>query len=262
MGREARMIQVPPSQVTPQLRELFGPNVPASLRCFSVLDSHSEGQVWVDTLPSPSWGIVREAAFGSLYFGGAPDAAIISDMIASLKNQGDVLIGLWPEDDLLQMLPPNPEYVGSVLEFGNHLFGDSLSNLLGPIPVGCQLRRLDRGLFQHSMMANYFTGVYGSIEKTLKRGMGLCLVRGEEILSEGSAGPSANGIIEIGVETSEQRQRCGYAALVCAHLIKECEEQGFVTYWNCDTQNAASIALARKLGYPTEKEYKLTAWFR
>jgi RimJ/RimL family protein N-acetyltransferase len=262
MDREAPMIQVPPSQVTPQLRELFDPDTPASLRCFAVLDGQSAGQVWFDTLPSPNLGIVCEAAFGSLYFGGTSDAATINDMIASLKNQGDVLIGLWPEDDLWRMLPPNPDYVGSVLEFNSRIADEYLSVLSETLPEGCQLRHLNSDLFKHSMMANYFTSVFGSVEKALERGIGLCLMRDEEILSEGSAGPSANGLIEIGVETKEQHQRRGYATLVCAHLIKECEGLGFSTYWNCDTQNPASIALARKLGYQPEKKYKLLAWLR
>ena len=71
------MIQVSLSQVIPQIRELFDPGAHASLRCFAVLDGRSVGQVWVDTLSSSNSGIVREAAFGSLYFGGALDVATI-----------------------------------------------------------------------------------------------------------------------------------------------------------------------------------------
>jgi RimJ/RimL family protein N-acetyltransferase len=50
--------------------------------------------------------------------------------------------------------------------------------------------------------------------------------------------------------------------MVCAQLIQECEEQGLRTYWNCDAQNPASAALARKLGYRHQKEYMLVAWLR
>jgi len=256
------MIQVSPSQVTPQIRELFNPDIPASLRCFAVLDGQSVGQVWVDTLSSPNSGIVREATFGSLYFGGALDAATVNDMISSFKDQGDVLIGLRPDDDLWERLPSNPDYVGSVIEFSHRIADESISLLSECLPEGRQLRRLDSDLFTHSMMANYFTGVFGSVKKALERGIGLCLIRGREILSEGSAGPSANGLVEIGVETKKQHQRHGYATLVCTHLIKECEELGFSTYWNCDARNQASIALARKLGYQPGKEYKLVAWLK
>jgi RimJ/RimL family protein N-acetyltransferase len=54
----------------------------------------------------------------------------------------------------------------------------------------------------------------------------------------------------------------GYATITCAHLIQEMEQQGYLTYWNCAKDNQASIALARKLGYQTEKVYRLLAWFR
>jgi len=112
------------------------------------------------------------------------------------------------------------------------------------------------------MMVEYLTNVYGNVEKALEQGIGLCLMRGEEILSEGFAGPYANGLIEIGVETRQQHRQHGYATWVCAHLIKECERLGFSTYWNCDARNAASIALACRLGYRAGKPYKLVAWLK
>jgi RimJ/RimL family protein N-acetyltransferase len=254
------MIQVLPSEVTPQIRGLFDPDAPASLRCLAVLDGQSVGDVWVDALPSPRFGIVREAAFSSLYFGGTPDAASINDVVSDLKHRGDVLIGLWPDDSLWERLPGNPDYVGSVLEFSHRFADESVPPLPKPFPEGCQLRRLDGDLFRGSMMADYFIRVYGSAKKALQEGIGLCLLRGQEIMSEGSAGPSANGLIEIGVETKKAHQHHGYATWVCSCLIRECEELGLGTYWNCDAQNPASIALARKLGYRSEKHYKLVAW--
>ena len=50
--------------------------------------------------------------------------------------------------------------------------------------------------------------------------------------------------------------------VTCAHLIRDCEARGYQTYWNCARQNLASAAVARKLGYRTEKEYRLLAWFK
>jgi GNAT superfamily N-acetyltransferase len=262
MGRQDTMIRVCSSRVTQQIKELFDPDVPASLRCFTVLDGQSAGQIWVDTLACPNSGIVREGAFGSLYFGGKPDAAIINDLISTCRKGGDVLAGLWPDDDLWQKLPPDPDYVGTVFEFrGRTAVGPSELSQKHALK-GCRLRTLDSGLVKHSMMADYLTDVYGNVEKALDRGFGFCLTRREEILSESFAGPFANGVIEIGVETSQQHRQRGYATQVCAHLIRECERLGFSTYWNCDARNAASIALARKLGYNTGKSYKLAAWLK
>jgi GNAT superfamily N-acetyltransferase len=256
------MIRLSRSQVTPQIRDLFDPHAPASLRCYAVLDGQSVGQIWVDALPSPGSGIVREAFFGSLYFGGEPEAATLEDMIFSLKNQGDVLVGLWPDDHLWQRLPSSHNYAGSVLEFIHRIAHKRISLESEPLPEGCRLRHLDGHLFKRSMMAGYLTGVFGSVEKALKWGLGLCLMRDEEILSEASAGPSANGFIEIGVETKKQHRHHGCATRLSAHLIQQCEELGFRTYWNCDERNQASIALAHKLGYRSKKQYRLVAWLR
>jgi hypothetical protein len=43
-------------------------------------------------------------------------------------------------------------------------------------------------------------------------------------------------------------------------MIRDCEQLGWETYWNCSATNLPSMRLARKLGYRTEKPYHLIAW--
>jgi len=43
-------------------------------------------------------------------------------------------------------------------------------------------------------------------------------------------------------------------------MISEMERMGYCTYWNCAKANQASIALTRRLGFRTEKEYRLMEW--
>jgi RimJ/RimL family protein N-acetyltransferase len=45
-------------------------------------------------------------------------------------------------------------------------------------------------------------------------------------------------------------------------FIRACEGLGYRTYWICARQNRASAAVARKLGFRTEREYRLWAWFK
>ncbi|MCA0455259.1 MAG: GNAT family N-acetyltransferase [Chloroflexi bacterium] len=52
----------------------------------------------------------------------------------------------------------------------------------------------------------------------------------------------------------------GYATLVCATLLQACEQQGCQTFWNCNSGNTPSLALARRLGYQRERQYQLTYW--
>ena len=254
------MIQISPEQVTPELKALFRADDPASLRCFAVLDGNADGWVWADSLACPTWGIVQEAGFRSIYLGGLPDAQTVA-IIAELNQAGEVLIGLPHGDRRFEMLPSNPDYVGSTLEFTDRPVGEGLDVWLRQLPEGCQLHRVDRELFGRCWERDLLVNIFGGAEKALANGFGLCLMRGEQILSEAHAGPATVGMIEIGTMTHERHRCRGYATLTCAHLVHACEELGFQTYWNCAKQNQASVAIARKLGYRAMKEYELRAWF-
>jgi RimJ/RimL family protein N-acetyltransferase len=67
-------------------------------------------------------------------------------------------------------------------------------------------------------------------------------------------------VIEIGVGTAEAQRGKGYATVTCARLILECERGGTQTFWNAAAQNTASVALARKLGYRTERPSRVYWW--
>ena len=255
------MIEVRPEQVSLKIKALFRTDDPASLRCFAVLDGNAAGRVWADSLARPTWGIVQEAGFRSIYLGGLADAQILAPIVAELRQTGEVLIGLPHGDRRLEMLPPDSDYIGSTLEFTNRPVGEGLDAWLGQLPDGCQLHRVDRELFERCLERDLLVSIFGSAEKALANGFGLCLVRDGRVLSEAHAGPAALGLIEIGTMTHERHRYRGYATLVCAHLVHACEDLGFQTYWNCAKQNQASVAIARKLGYTTMQEYELRAWF-
>jgi RimJ/RimL family protein N-acetyltransferase len=251
-------LQLTAIQVTTELKALFYPADPAFLRCQAVLDGHADGRIFTDHPDSPSWGVVQEAAFGSIYLAGDLQPSLLQKLITDLRVEGDVLVGLWQEDPRWSLMPSTPEYSGYTLEFKDREVDLALPGL----PAGCKLRRLDHSLSKQIVGRNMLIHMYGSVQTALRWGYGLCLIRGEELLCEAFAGPEADGVIEIGVETQPHHMQKGYATLTCAHLIVEMERQGYRTYWNCDKNNLPSIALARKLGYRAEKEYRLLAWFK
>jgi len=254
-----RIVELNSAQVSPALRRLFSPADPASLRGFAVLEGHAAGRIFTDQPENPTWALVQEAAFGSLYLGGSLSAPLLHQLTSQLRREGDVLIGLWAEDPRWQLLPPDPDYSGYTLEFTDRQ-ADPAGQSLPEVPDGCELRRLDRTLLKQIVGRNMLIHMYGSVEQALEWGYGLCLLREGELLCETFAGPAANGIIEVGVETMPHHQKRGYAHITCAHLIQRMEAKGYQTYWNCAKQNTPSAALARKLGYRTEREYRLLAW--
>jgi len=205
--------------------------------------------------------VAMEAGFRSIYLGGSPDAQTLTTLVAGLAREGEVLLGLPHGDGRFGLFAPMPDYLGKVLEFTNRPPGEGLEPWLGRPPADCRIRRVDRDLFGRCLERDLLSGIYGGPEQALARSFGFCLLRGEQILSEAHAGPAAQGLIEIGTMTGERYRYHGYATLVCAHLIRACEERGWRTYWNCNSQNRASVALARRLGYRTVAEYELRGWF-
>jgi hypothetical protein len=257
------MMQINPSQVRPKLKSLFSPAMPASLRCFAVLDGDITGNILTDDPDNPAWGVVRERAHGTVYLGGTIEAAVLTRIVARLRREGDVLIGAWLDDPWPEGLPPNPDYVGHVLEFTDRPNdGMGLEVFLKQIPEGCELCPMDRGLFEQSVWRDDTIRAFGSADRFLEKGVGVCLMRGDEILCQASAGPVAMGLRDMGAITPAPYRGRGYATMTCAHLIQTIEANGYQTYWNCAKQNLASAAVARKLGYRTKKEYKLMAWFK
>ena len=256
------MIQVNPGQACPALRKLFNPADPASLRCFAVLEGNAAGRILTDDTSSPTWSVVQETAFGSLYLGGALDALLMQHILVELLQDGDVLIGLWPEDQRFSLLPPETEYDGRVLDFTDRPVGEGLDDYLQRMPEGCVIRRMDRVLFERCAGRYLNMSIFGSVDQALEKGYGVCLMKDDVILCEAFAGPAALGQIEVGTETNEAHRGRGFATLTCAALIQRCERQGYQTYWNCDIENQASAAVARKLGYRNVRQYRLLAWFK
>jgi hypothetical protein len=257
IGEKRCIIQIHPSQVTPAYRSLFNPTDPASIRCFAVLEGSANGRIFSNRIQNPTWAVVQEAAFGSLYLGGEVQHPMLRRLIARLRRDGDVLLGLWQEDLRWSLPPTAADYSGYTLEFTDREIHTSLPG----IPDGFELRWLNRSMFNRILSKKLLLAMFGSAELALERGCGLCLMYNDELMCEAFAGPSASGVIEIGVESHPRHMHKGYATLTCSHLIQAMEQQGYRTYWNCAKGNRASIALAHKLGYRNEKEYHLKAWF-
>src|SRR5262245_12960212 len=120
------MIQLTSTQVSSQLSSLFDPDMPASVRCFAVLEGQLGGRIWTDDLANPTWGLVQEIAFGTIYLGGRFAPSLLSQLMTQLRQDSDVLFGFWPGDQYLPLLPSQPEYEGTVLEFLDRPLGEGL----------------------------------------------------------------------------------------------------------------------------------------
>lgn len=251
------MIELSPQEVTTPITALFRFDVPAGLRLYAALNGDFPCCLFTDNATSPTWAVLEELVFGTIYPVGAIDASMLKQMITHLQQEQEVLLGLWQDDDMMELVPDDYDYKGKVIDYTGRQ--GSLEAYLR-IPEGCELRRVDLDLLEQSSDKDFTAFVFGGLENALQKGLGFYLLRDGQIVCETFGGPVVDGQIEVGVQTHESHRQKGYAFVTCAHLIHECERLGYQTYWNCNGANTPSVKLAQKLGYQSAQEYTLFAW--
>lgn len=252
-------ITVHPNTISDALRALFSPEPPGVLRLHAVFNGAIPSLMWMDDLHQPTWAVVQEQLYGTLYFGGLIEHAPLSEIVHQRQQSGEVLFGYWASESHFLNLLPKPMYSGDCIDFTDRV-GD-LTPLLAPFPAGCEVRLFDAELLPQSADYGDLITQHGSIERVLENWFGVALLCEGEIAAEASAGLAVDDVIEVGVATREAHRGKGYATQVCAHLLQLCEARGYRTYWNTNTSNIPSVKLARKLGYQLERPYHLAAWW-
>ena len=251
------MVNLNADQVTPEILSLFDLSKPTMPRAFNVLEGLNHGQIIVDDAAHPSWAVVRESTYGTLYFGGEVDAVVVSLMVEHFRQFGEVGIGCWLNDPMNGMIPPDPSYDGRTLYFTER------SRSINPqtrLPEGYRLAIRDRQLFQQSFDYESTVSAFSSEENVLKHTLGVVVLHGGQVVCEAATGGLTHGRIEVGVTTHESHRQRGLASLACLRLIQMCEERGYETWWDCAKQNIPSVKLAYKLGYQNEREYRYVFW--
>jgi GNAT superfamily N-acetyltransferase len=236
-------------------------DAPQARRCFAVLDrSGHPGRILTDDPSNPTWVAVQEGYDGVTYLEGKLDPSIVAAIFARLLQAGEVLVCLYADDPRVDLLPPNPDYEGWVLEFYDRPAGRGLETIIAKLPDDCLLRRLDRDLILRTQWGPDDVKFAGGLDAWEADYMGYALMRDDVILCESTVGPPSIGLYEPGVITHEDHRGQGYATITCARLVQEIETNGLATYWNCNESNVASAAVARKLGYRIEKRSRVFAW--
>lgn len=103
--------------------------------------------------------------------------------------------------------------------------------------------RIDRELGQ---LIGLFWGDHGRFGDG---GFGLCTLLGESIASVAYAIAVGARSANIDVETAALFRRRGLSTLTSAGFVAECRRRGLTATWGCEAANAASAALAAKLGF-------------
>jgi GNAT superfamily N-acetyltransferase len=207
----------------------------------------------------PTWIAVQESFDdGTLFLGGAVERELAAELIELLRQVRVVTVGLTPDDPLLALLPPNPDFDGFAIDFEERTREVDLEHFIQP-PAGLRLARIDAELVARCAWSPW---MIVDLAATLDHGLGYCLLDGELVVAEAFAGPIGEGALEMGTITHADYRGRGLGTVVCARTILECERLGYRTWWNTALSNVASTGLARKLGYRVERPYRVLTWFQ
>ncbi len=119
------------------------------------------------------------------------------------------------------------------------------------LPRNAIIQPIDRGLAEridaemHQLIGLFWNGY----DRYAAGGFGFCTLIDGAIASIAYAITVSAKYANIGVETAAPFRRQGLSTLTSAAFIEHCLQHGLIATWDADTNNAASLATARKLGF-------------
>lgn len=131
-----------------------------------------------------------------------------------------------------------------------------LQAIVASLPPEYTCRIIDEALYE-ACKANEWSkdlvAQFSNYELYEELGLGVVVLKDEELVSGASSYSRYHQGIEIEIDTKEPFRRQGLASVCGAKLILECLRLGLYPSW--DAQNKWSVALAEKLGYQFDHEY-------
>lgn len=210
------------------------------------------GKIYVIDTERPNCACAYVGCFA--FYAGIPSKELVE------KRLDDFVI-MVPQNEawekMIEDCYPNAKKVTRYAIKKNTVFDkEKLQELANAIPEGYELCRIDDEIYdkciQNPAMRD-LVAAFLSKEKYLKLGLGMVMLKGDEVVAGASSYTRYKQGIEIEVDTIESERRKHLATACCAALILECLEKGLYPSW--DAQNMNSVHLAEKLGYEFSHEY-------
>lgn len=133
---------------------------------------------------------------------------------------------------------------------------EKLEQIVSQLSAEYELILIDHALYKQILASDWAQDLcfnYPTYEKYSMTGLGVVILKGNEIVSGASSYISFHNGIEVEIDTREDERRKGLALVCGAKLILECLKRDWYPSW--DAHNKESLALAEKLGYHFDKEY-------
>ncbi len=224
---------------------------------FSVVDGHQAGTVFVDDRTRPAQVLICGATNYN-YLAGAGAGHSLPGELTSKDRPYSLCIH--PQDWKTSIEAHFREQSKGFRMKTFRLDAERFSanrNWSEKVPKGCRMLRVDESLFDR--IVNTYRPRLGFLwprrEKFLSEGLGYALLEGEQIASLCHTTFVGGGECDIALTTGPEYRRRGYATLTTAAFIDTWLSMGLVPQWHCTPDNAASIAIAARMGYQELGEF-------
>lgn len=242
-------------------------------------DTTKAKKLFRDWQESLIWSCLQKV-MGDIYVDNeeAPKSAmaVLGDFCFFAGKPEEKLVAYKPENcaqDFMIMVPQSEKWAELII----NVFGDqarpvtryaikkeqnifdkqTLTSAVSSLKPGYSMQMIDADLFELCHANEWSQDLVSQIkdyETYKKLGIGVAVLKGESLVAGASSYARYREGIEIEIDTKEEFRRNGLAYACAAKLILECLERGLYPSW--DAQNQASVALAEKLGYHFDHEYK------
>lgn len=247
------------SKTASQLNRVLQEDTPIPTRLWAILDGTIQARIFVDEPNNPKFMMVQDLVAGPTYIGFIDQPPDLHEAFSKLRSCQELMVCLWSDSPIIPILPTGADYEGMAIDFWDRSPSVDLDHL-AVIPPEYHMQKMDEELAQRIEGFDYYIRMFGSLERAIKNMIGYCLMHGETIVCEVVAAPLTRGVAEMSVDTHAAYRQKGLGTIASAFVIRECETIGYRPFWGTSQKNAASIALARRLGFQTERPFTVLAW--
>lgn len=218
------------------------------------------GDCYVNKLPEPDYGIIVSGEY-SFYGGNAdmaePLLANLFDYIPGEKSTAIYSDLAWRDNHL--KYPQNTPV--EVMRYGivqkDYDFDEAkLEKMAAAIPAEYKVQMFDKDIYNQCMQAEWsveFVEGFESAADFLKRGFGIAVVRGGEIVAGAATQTVYDGGAETQLATREDQRGKGLAKAAAAAFVLEGQKRSMRICW--DAANLTSLHIAQTIGFERAADY-------
>ncbi len=224
----------------------------------SVFEGRQEGRVFVDDAEHPTAALLCRTY--EYYVVGDPEARALRRFIADAPAEPGVFQDLygycpvgeaWRNALLADQAVPLEVIDRRSFRYGRRPHERWPDEWRNRLPPGMRIVPIDHDLAARidEEMHQFIGRFWGGYDRFAAHGFGYCTLVADEPVSVAYTISVGAGEANIDVETAERFRRRGLSTITSAAYIDHCHEIGLIPTWDCDADNAASIATARRLGF-------------